>query len=31
MRNLNLAPPAVVEAYTQARTVLASRLLEGAA
>jgi D-alanyl-D-alanine carboxypeptidase len=30
MRNLNLAPPAVVEAYTQARTVLASRLLEEA-
>jgi hypothetical protein len=31
MRNLNLAPPAVMEAYLQARMVIASRLLEGTA
>jgi hypothetical protein len=31
MRNLNLAPQAVVDAYTQARMKLAAQLLEGAA
>jgi hypothetical protein len=30
MRNLNFAPPAVLAADMQARTAIASRLLEGA-